>query len=129
MTCADISAKNIDYINLHGTGTRLNDSMESDVIHRMFGGTVPVSTTKPVMGHTLGAAGAIEAAILWLLLKQKGPRELPPQVNYGNFDATLPPLNFIDPTENKKIQINRALSTSFAFGGHNTALILERVGC
>ena len=68
---ADIPAAIIDYVNLHGTGTPQNDAMESRVIHALFGGAVPVSSTKPFTGHALGAAGAIEAGLCWLAMQDE----------------------------------------------------------
>ena len=74
MENAGIEAKDVGYINLHGTGTKFNDSMEGKAVASIFGEkTVPVSTTKPVTGHTLGAAAALEAAICWkALVENKG---------------------------------------------------------
>ena len=124
---AGIDSSELDYINLHGTGTRLNDAMEAGVIHRIFGAKIPASSTKSLTGHTLGAAGAVEAAILWLLLDQSSPVELPPQHGAENYDQKLPRINLVRAEDNPPRTINAALSVSFAFGGHNTALILTRV--
>lgn len=121
--------KAIDYINAHGTATPLNDAMESRAIHNLFGETVPCSSTKAMTGHTLGAAGAVEAALIWLTLsRQWNPKGyLPPQVWDGEADPALPRLNMVQKgafltTEGPL----RALSNSFAFGGSNCTLILER---
>ncbi len=126
MLDANFDIKDIDYINLHGTGTRLNDAMEADVVHRIFGATTPASSTKTVTGHLLGAAGAVEAAILWLLLNRPTEVPLPPQHGVENVDQSLPRINLVNRADNPARKINGALSTSFAFGGHNTALILSR---
>ncbi|PQJ52110.1 beta-ketoacyl-[acyl-carrier-protein] synthase II [Vibrio jasicida] len=114
---ARLSPSDIGYINAHGTATPLNDSMESKAIHRCFGDAVPVSSTKPLTGHTLGAASATEAAIAWHIL---------------NYDLDLP----IQSCENKaedieislvetatKLNGKAILSNSFAFGGNNVSLI------
>ena len=127
LTDAGIDPDELDYINLHGTGTRLNDAMEAGVINGIFGAKVPASSTKSVTGHTLGAAGAVEAAILWLLLDQSSPVQLPPHHGAENYDQELPQINLIKMENNPPRTIKTALSTSFAFGGHNTALILTRV--
>ena len=124
---AGVHSNELDYINLHGTGTRLNDKMEAGVIHRIFGAKVPVSSTKPVTGHTLGAAGAVEAAILWLLLEHPSPMSLPPHHGAENYDQSLPQINLIKAGDNPPRTINTALSISFAFGGHNTAVVLTRL--
>ena len=126
LASANCSAEDIDYINLHGTGTPLNDAMEAGVISRIFGQKTRVSTTKPAMEHTLGAAGAIEAAVLWLLLKDNDCSKLPVQSLLGDLDPDLPKLNFVATNNAGKVSLTRVLSTSFAFGGHNTALILQR---
>ena len=65
---AGLAPEAIAYLNLHGTGTPLNDTMECLAVERVFGSALPVSSTKPLVGHTLGAAGAIEAAFCWLVL-------------------------------------------------------------
>lgn len=124
---AGFSPNEIDYINLHGTGTRLNDAMEAKVVRQIFAPEIPASSTKALTGHTLGAAGAVEAAILWLLLNQSSPVQLPPHHGAENYDQTLPQINLVSDKNNSPRTVNAALSTSFAFGGHNTALILSRV--
>lgn len=124
---AGVDPGGIDYINLHGTGTRLNDRMEAGVIHRIFGVNIPASSTKAVTGHTLGAAGAVEAAVLWLLLNQSSPVQLPPHHGAENYDQELPRINLVKAGSNSPRTINTALSISFAFGGHNAALVLTRI--
>ena len=88
---ADAGAKpaDIGYVNLHATATRKNDEMESRVMARVFPDGTPVSGTKPLTGHALGAAGAIEAAFCWLALTD---RMLPPHVWDGEADPALPAL-------------------------------------
>src|SRR5918994_4496366 len=90
---AGISAGSIEYINLHGTGTLQNDAMEARVLDALFGDAVAVSSTKPFTGHTLGAAGAIEAGLCWLAMQDDNPDgRLPPHLWDGIPDPTLPAL-------------------------------------
>ena len=124
LTRANIAANAIGYVNLHGTATQQNDAMESRVMAEIFPG-VPMSSTKPLTGHTLGAAGALEAALCWLTLTDAAHR-LPPQLWDHVPDVALPPLNLVAPNTRSAPPITHALSTSFAFGGSNAALILER---
>jgi len=121
---ASLSAKAIDYVNLHGTATRQNDAMEAKVMHRVFGSDTPMSSSKPLTGHTLGAAGAIEAALCWLSLTHNPQQHLLPHVWDGEADDTLPRLNLIQPGDSSARRQRYALSPSFAFGGSNAALVL-----
>ncbi len=132
---AEISTSDVGYINLHGTGTKLNDSMESKAVAAIFGeNTVPVSSTKAVTGHTLGAAASLEAAICWkVLVENKGKnidnRNLPLQVWDGVKDDELPSLNIVDKNNSGKTSsvskdFTVCLSNSFAFGGANACLAL-----
>lgn len=124
-----LKPEDIDYLNLHGTGTKFNDSMEAKAVSALFGGyKVPCSTTKPLTGHTLGAAGAIEAAICWAGIKNSslGNPLLPVQVWDGIFDEEMPPLNIAtkgSPADAQKIDI--CMSNSFAFGGANASLVIR----
>ncbi|MCL2076503.1 MAG: beta-ketoacyl-ACP synthase [Betaproteobacteria bacterium] len=120
---AGCAAADIGYINLHGTGTQHNDAMESRVISRLFP-HCPASGTKPLTGHTLGAAGAVEAALTWLTLTDSDNR-LPPHLWDGIHDPNDPPLSLIKPFTRAAEPIQAALSTSFAFGGSNVALLLK----
>ncbi|UXY15998.1 beta-ketoacyl-ACP synthase [Chitiniphilus purpureus] len=115
-------AADIGYVNLHGTGTPLNDAMEATLAAELLPG-VPASSTKPLTGHTLGAAGAIEAGIAWLTLTGDGT--LPPHCWDGNADPALPALTLIAPAMRLPSPPRAALSHSFAFGGNNVALLLE----
>jgi 3-oxoacyl-[acyl-carrier-protein] synthase-1 len=124
---ARIEPAQVDYINLHGTATLQNDAMESRVIHDLFGAAVPVSSTKPFTGHTLGAAAAIEAALCWLAMQDDNPDgKLPPHLWDGAADPALPPLNLVAPGTRLGRPLNWALSNSFAFGGSNATLVLGR---
>jgi 3-oxoacyl-[acyl-carrier-protein] synthase I len=124
---AGVGAAEIDYINLHGTATVQNDAMEARVVHALFGGEVPVSSTKPFTGHALGAAGAIEAGLCWLAMQGNNSRgKLPPHLWDGVVDPDLPALNVAGPGASLGRPLRRALSSSFAFGGANAALVLRR---
>lgn len=135
-----VAAGDVGYINLHGTGTKFNDSMEAKAVAAIFGeagassdaqsASVPVSTTKPVTGHTLGAAAALEAAICWKALvenKEKENIKLPAQVWDGERDEEFPQLNIVDSKSENGDGQNRplkvCLSNSFAFGGANACLV------
>ena len=118
----------IDYLNLHGTGTELNDSMESRAVSRVFGNTVLCSSTKPLTGHTLGAAGSTEAGICWLALSSRNPEnKLPVHRWDSEIDSGFPNLNLIQSGLSAGT-IRTAMSNSFAFGGNDTSIILGRQG-
>lgn len=125
---AGIAAADIDYINMHGTATLQNDAMESRVIHELFGAQVPVSSTKPFTGHTLGAAAAIEAALCWLAMQDDNSEgKLPPHLWDGMQDTALPALNVVMPGTRLGRPLRWALSNSFAFGGSNATLVFGRI--
>lgn len=121
---AGMTPEAINYLNLHGTGTEHNDKMEAMAVHRVFGSDIPCSSTKPLTGHTLAAAGAIEAVFCWLALQREDGR-LPPHCWDGQFDPELPTLTGIA-TEKLHGKLTAAMSNSFAFGGNNASLILTR---
>jgi len=132
MESAGLATSDVGYINLHGTGTKFNDSMEAKAVAAVFGegskggiSQVPVSTTKPVTGHTLGAAAALEAAICWKALVENQNKidniKLPLQVWDGQRDEELPQLNFAAQGSGA---LKVCLSNSFAFGGANACLVL-----
>ena len=110
---------NIQYINLHGTGTVKNDEMESRAVYKLFGDSVFVSSTKPLIGHTLGAAGAIEAAFCILSLENF---KLPIHYYDGEYDNELPTLKLVNDTDHASLKY--CMSNSYAFGGNNVSLIL-----
>jgi 3-oxoacyl-[acyl-carrier-protein] synthase-1 len=127
LTRAGIAATEIDYVNLHGTATVQNDAMESRVIHALFGDAVPVSSTKPLTGHALGAAGAIEAGLCWLAMQDWNTEgELPPHLWDGIADPALPFLKVAQAGSSIGRPLRHALSNSFAFGGANVALVFGR---
>ncbi|MDB6144088.1 MAG: beta-ketoacyl-[acyl-carrier-protein] synthase [Pseudomonas sp.] len=123
---AGLKPEQIGYLNLHGTATQHNDAMESVAVDAVFPGGVPCSSTKPLSGHTLGAAGALEAAFCWLsLAPENTERALPPQVWDGQADNQLPALNWVEPGQRLLQPLPRRLmSNSFAFGGNNVSLII-----
>lgn len=124
---AGIGAAQIDYVNLHGTATLQNDAMESRVIDAMFGSGVWVSSTKPLTGHALGAAGAIEAGLCWLAMQDDNPKgALPPHLWDGSPDPALPALQIAETGSRLGRPLRWALSNSFAFGGANAALVFGR---
>jgi 3-oxoacyl-[acyl-carrier-protein] synthase-1 len=124
---AAIAPEQIDYINLHGTATLQNDAMESKAIHQLFGAKTPVSSTKSLTGHALGAASAIEAGLCWLAMQDDNPAGmLPPHLWDGQADPALPALHTVRVGESLGRPPRYVLSNSFAFGGSNTALILGR---
>lgn len=121
---ARIAPHDVDYINLHGTATLQNDAMESAVVASVFGAGLPCSSTKPLTGHALGAAGAIEAALCWLTLTNNPLLQLPPHWWDGQADPALPSLHLVRPGECANRPLRYLLSQSFAFGGSNAALLL-----
>jgi 3-oxoacyl-[acyl-carrier-protein] synthase-1 len=126
LAAAELDAAAIQYVNLHGTATPLNDVMEGKAVAGLFGTATPCSSTKKLTGHTLGAAAAIEAAFLWLsLAPDYGDLGLPPHLWDGAADPAIPPLHFVAPGE-RLAQAKRIamLSNSFAFGGSNVSLVL-----
>jgi len=126
LTSASIEAEQISYLNLHGTATRHNDAMESLAVATVFPGGVACSSSKPLTGHTLGAAGALEAALCWLALSDCNPAGLLPPHRWDNEeDADLPHLNLVtDGTAIAAAGRRAMMSNSFAFGGNNISLIL-----
>jgi len=123
---AGLAAEDVGYLNLHGTATVLNDAMESRAVAALFSDGVPCSSTKGLTGHTLGAAGAVEAAFLWLALSRRwNPDGLaPPHAWDGAEDPELPRLRLVRPGE--RMAQPTALSNSFAFGGSNCCLALRQ---
>jgi 3-oxoacyl-[acyl-carrier-protein] synthase II len=116
---AHVSAEQVDYINAHGTATLFNDAAEGKAISALFNG-VPVSSTKGMMGHSLGAAGAIEAVICLLALQHQF---LPPNINFGALDDHLD-LNIVA-NKARPAVLRTALSNSFGFGGTNASILMR----
>jgi len=127
LTRAQINCAQVEYINLHGTATLQNDAMEAAVVHRIFGDSVPVSSTKPFTGHALGAAGAIEAGLCWLAMQDNNRTgKLPPHLWDGMADPALPRLNIAEAGASLGHPLRCVVSNSFAFGGANASLVLAR---
>ncbi|MFG6489676.1 beta-ketoacyl-ACP synthase [Roseateles sp. BYS78W] len=120
---AGLQPADIGYLNLHGTATPQNDAMESRAVAELFGPALPCSSTKPLTGHALGAAGAIEAAIAWLTVAGDG--RLPVHHFDGRRDTELPAIALVTPGQRLTAAPRHVMSNSFAFGGNNAALILS----
>lgn len=122
---AGIEPHQVNYINAHGTSTPYNDKFETMAIKRAFGEaayTVPISSTKSMIGHTLGAAGAIEAMVCLLAMRDN---ILPPTINYETPDPECD-LDYV-PNTARPANVDYAVTNSFGFGGHNVTLVLKRV--
>jgi 3-oxoacyl-[acyl-carrier-protein] synthase I len=119
---AGLGAGDIDYINLHGTGTPSNDSAEGRAVSAVLGSRVPSSSTKGATGHTLGAAGGLEAVICALALQHGF---MPAGLNTTAVDTSLGVSYLL---ENRRQRLSRVMSNSFGFGGSNCTLVLGRAG-
>ncbi|WP_292010172.1 beta-ketoacyl-[acyl-carrier-protein] synthase family protein [Chryseobacterium sp.] len=116
-----LSAKDIDYINAHATSTPIGDANEANAIYEIFGGEVPVSSTKSMTGHECWMAGASEVVYSILMMQNDF---IAPNINLENPDDQAKKLNLISKTKNQKIDV--LLSNSFGFGGTNSALIVKK---
>jgi len=123
MDDAGLLPTQIDYLNLHGTGTKLNDSMEAKAVHSIFGEQLKCSSTKPMTGHTLGAAGATEVALCCLILKHASNKIAPIHLFDGKLDPELSKIDLISNIYFER-PITTAMSNSFAFGGNNVSVIV-----
>ena len=121
---AGLCSRQLDYLNLHGTATVHNDSMECLAVNQVLGADVPVSSTKPLTGHTLAAAGALEAAFCWMVLHGNPQGQLPPHWWDGDADPSLAPVRIAAPGESLGRAARYVMSNSFAFGGSNACLLL-----
>ncbi len=124
MNDARVAPSDIDYINAHGTSTRLNDQMETVAVKKVFGEgarTLPLSSIKSMVGHLIGAAGAVESVALALTLHQG---VLPPTINQTTPDPECD-LDYV-PNTARDMPVRTAISTSFGFGGQNAALVMRR---
>ena len=120
---AKILPEDINYINLHGTGTISNDLMEATAVNKVFGCNVPCSSTKPLTGHCLGAAASIETA---LCIKSIEENKLLPNIFDGVYDDSIPKLNLVKLNDKPEKQINYIMNNAFGFGGTNAVMILGR---
>src|SRR6478672_6560992 len=121
---AGIAPDDIDYINPHGTGTPENDKMEYLGVSSVFGErarSIPISSNKSMVGHTLSAAGTVEAVFTLLTLQHQ---RLPPTINYNVPDPAIP-LDVV-PNQARDAKVRHALSNSFGFGGQNVSLVMSR---
>src|SRR5665213_3033772 len=121
---AGLAPEQIDYVNAHGTGTPENDKMEYLGISTVFGertGAIPVSSNKSMVGHTLSAAGAVEAIFSLLTLEHQ---RIPPTINYDVPDPAIP--FDVVPNKARDARVTAVMSNSFGFGGQNASLILTR---
>jgi 3-oxoacyl-[acyl-carrier-protein] synthase II len=119
-----IDRSDVDYINAHGTSTRLNDLMETAAVKRVFGDKskrLPLSSIKSMVGHLIGAAGAVEAAALALTLSDG---VVPPTINQTHPDPGCD-LDYV-PNTARQMRVRTGVSTSFGFGGQNAALVMRR---
>jgi 3-oxoacyl-[acyl-carrier-protein] synthase-1 len=122
LRAAGLDPSAIDYINLHGTATPSNDRSESHAVTSVFGATTPGSSTKGATGHTLGAAGALEAVICAIALRNGF---MPGGVHTTHIDPTLTAYYI---RENRHSPVSHVLSNSFGFGGTNCSLVFGRAG-
>jgi len=121
---ADIKPEEVDYINAHGTSTQANDKAETQAIKEVFGGLaykIPISSTKSMIGHTIGASGAIEAVVCALVIQNN---IIPPTINYKVPDPDCD-LDYV-PNEARKTRVDVTLSNSFGFGSNNACLVMRR---
>ncbi len=122
----DLAPEDIDYINAHGTGTQINDRVETAAIRQVFGeqaDELMVSSTKSMIGHMMGAAGAVEAAVAVLACHHGA---VPPTINYETPDPACD-LDYV-PNEARHVPVRHAMSTSVGLGGHNSAVIFGAWG-
>jgi 3-oxoacyl-[acyl-carrier-protein] synthase II len=123
---AQILPEEVDYINAHGTATQWNDLLETQAIKKVFGNyayKVPVSSTKSMHGHPIGAAGAIELIVSLLAIKNQA---IPPTINLDQPDPECD-LDYVPNIGRKGVKVNTVMSNSFAFGGTNAVLIARKI--
>ena len=124
LAAGGVEPPEVDYVNAHGTGTPMNDRVETRAIREVFGahaGRLAVSSTKSMLGHMMGGAGAVEAAVAALACERQ---MAPPTINYRTPDPECD-LDYV-PNEARALDVRRAMSTSVGLGGHNSALIFGR---
>ncbi len=127
LDAASFTATDVDYVNLHGTATPKNDEMEAIAVSRVFGTETPCSSTKGMHGHTLGAAGATEVGLCWLLLGGDDGQDncfYAPHIWDNVVDESIPALNLTCVGQQKETPITSCLTNSFAFGGNNVSVLI-----
>jgi len=121
LAMAGLEPTDVDYINAHGTSTPLNDKAEAVAIREVFDDyKVPVSSTKSMVGHLIGAAGAVEAVVCALAMQKQ---IIPPNINYKTPDPAMD-LNIV--TEPTPADLKVVMNNSFGFGGHNAVMVLKK---
>jgi 3-oxoacyl-[acyl-carrier-protein] synthase II len=120
---ANINADLLDYINAHGTGTKLNDITETNAIKQVCGNKIPVSSTKSMHGHLMGAAGAVEFVACMMTIQEQA---LPPTAHLLEPDPDCD-LDYVPNIGRKNVKVNTIMSNSFAFGGTSAVLIAKKV--
>jgi 3-oxoacyl-[acyl-carrier-protein] synthase-1 len=121
LAAANVDASEVDYVNLHGTGTMANDSAEGRAVCTVFGTQTPCSSTKGWTGHTLGAAGIVEAAIAMLCIEHGFmPRSLNTRTKDPQIEAAVL-------LESREAVVRKVMSNSFGFGGSNCSLLFGQV--
>ena len=120
---AGIVPSDVNYINLHGTATKKNDAMEARAVHTLFGSDIPCSSVKGMIGHTLGAAGATEIGLCWLMMQDNNQYLIPHCWDHDK-DTELPEIALINIGQQSKKPIKYCLSNSFAFGGNNVSILI-----
>jgi 3-oxoacyl-[acyl-carrier-protein] synthase II len=121
---AGLTTDDIDYINAHGTSTELNDKNETEAIKALFGEkayTIKISSTKSMIGHLLGASGAVETIATVLTINNS---RIHPTINYETLDPECD-LNYV-PNKAIDFNVDNALCNTFGFGGHNTTLLISK---
>jgi 3-oxoacyl-(acyl-carrier-protein) synthase len=121
---ANLFPEDLDYINAHGSSTPINDSTETRAIKSVFGEQayqIPVSSTKSMLGHAMGASGALEAIVCALVIQNGW---IPPTINYDTPDPECD-LDYV-PNQARKKDVGSTLSNSFGLGGQNACLVLRR---
>ena len=123
--CGLKTLEDIDYINMHGTGTVSNDIMEANAISKVFGNKVYASSTKPLTGHCLGAAASVEIAMCCRMLSDNPEHKLLPHIYDGVYDETLPEIKLAG-KNSRSDKLNICMSNSFGFGGTNAVIIIGK---
>lgn len=123
---AGLTPSDIDFVSAHGTATPLNDSMEAAAIYRVFGNTVPTASLKPLTGHTLGGAGALQAAYAWILLTMNPGGKLPVNHIECKLDPALAAADIVTAPRQLGRPLRAVMGNAFAFGGSNCALVFKR---